>query len=106
MAPKTRKVSPSTETDAMDMSPWFELMAESTRFLEDRMRQNTEFQQAMLNCKTPMELAMVQSEFIQKAAAQYSTEMARCFELASKSTLKTAKSAGTAFSRTYDDVPV
>ena len=89
-----------------DLSPWFELMAEGSRFYAERLRAVQELQAAMIGCKTPVELVGLQSAFAQNAAAQYSAEMARCLELLTKGAPQTPKTARTAVCRSYDDIPV
>lgn len=76
---------------------WQEIMTESARFVSDRLQQDLEAQRALLNCKTPVELLQVQTEFYQKAVAQYAEEAARMMKIMTKS--PGAK-------RGYDDVPL
>lgn len=76
---------------------WREWMTESARFVSARLQQDMQAQQAMLNCRTPMELVQVQTEFYQKAMTQYTEETARLMKI-----MATPK--GTR--RSYDDVPL
>ncbi len=47
------------------------VMAESARFLTDRLQQDLDAQKALLACKSPTELLQVQSEFMKTAMEQY-----------------------------------
>ncbi|MDA7430979.1 phasin family protein [Primorskyibacter aestuariivivens] len=100
---KQSKTDASALTDAMmaftPMAPavWQEIMTESARFVSERLQQDMEAQQAMMNCKTPMELLQVQTEFYQKAVQQYTEEAARMMK-------RMANPMGT--KRSYDDVPL
>ncbi|MFD3190426.1 phasin family protein [Sedimentitalea sp. HM32M-2] len=81
----------------MAAETWQDIMTESARFVKERLQKDLETQQAMMACKTPMELLQVQTEFYQTAIAQYTEEANRMFRIMSKT-------AGTA--RDYDDIPL
>jgi len=53
---------------------WLEIMAESTRFVSERLQDDLETQKAMLRCESPAELVQLQSEFFRKAAAKNDSE--------------------------------
>lgn len=100
---KQPKPDASALSDAMKaftpMAPavWQEIMTESARFVSERLQQDMEAQQAMMNCKTPMELMQVQTEFYQKAVARYTEEAARMMKMMSNPT---------GAKRSFDDVPL
>lgn len=100
---KQPKPDASALTDAMmaftPMAPavWQEIMTESARFVSERLQQDIEAQQAMMNCKTPMELMQVQTEFYQKAVAHYAEEAARMMKV---------MTSASGNKRGYDDVPL
>ncbi|HKL68827.1 phasin family protein [Salibaculum sp.] len=85
---------------------WLEVMAESTRFLSERVRTDLEMQQAMLRCQSPTEMVRLQSEFFRKAIDQYTSEAQRMFEIMSDVTDQTLKQTRTGTKRGYDDVPL
>ena len=85
---------------------WLEVMAESTRFLSERLRTDLETQQAMLRCQTPAEMVQLQSEFLRTAIDQYTTEAQRMFGILSAATDETLKQTRTGTKRGYDDVPL
>lgn len=103
------KAQPKSNTDAaalteamvafnpMAAETWREIMTESARFLSERLQQDMEAQQAMLKCKSPLELLRVQTEFFQKAIADYAKEATRMMQI-------TTKPTGT--KRDYDDIPL
>jgi len=107
MAKKTAQSKSDTDAAALTgvmaafnpMAPetWREIMTESARFLSERLQHDLEVQQAMLRCKTPMELFQVQTEFYQKAVADYAAEATRMMQI-------TTTSAGA--KRDYDDIPL
>jgi hypothetical protein len=85
---------------------WAEVMNESARFVADRLQKDVEAQQALLKCKTPAEVAQVQSEFFQTAIEEYTEEAKRMFEILSGAAEETMDEVKTGQSRDYDDVPV
>ncbi|MEO1140683.1 MAG: phasin family protein [Pseudomonadota bacterium] len=85
---------------------WMDIMTESARFLSDRLQQDLELQQALLRCKTPVEVAEVQAKFMQQAVEQYTEETMRMFKMMSGATEETLQTAKSGQSRGYDDVPV
>lgn len=81
---------------------WLDIVNESARFVSERLREDLSTQTAMLQCKSPVELVQVQSEFIRKAVEQYTEESMRLFEIMREA----AAEAGSGQSREYDDVPL
>jgi hypothetical protein len=117
MAKPTKKPNqPQTDTAPLPaamlaVSPaatraWLDVMSESTRFAMDRLQQDLETQQALLNCKTPGELMQLQSAFLQTAIQQYSDEVLRMFKMLTGAAEKTAADIKTSHSRGYDDIPL
>ncbi|MFC3615875.1 phasin family protein [Lutimaribacter marinistellae] len=74
-------------TDAMAAmgGDWAERMSkvgtEVMSFAADRMKQDMEFQQKLLQCRDMQELQQVQSRFWQEAIEQYRGEMERLAEM-------------------------
>ena len=107
MAKKASQTKPNTDAATLTgvmagfnpMAPetWREIMTESARFLSERLQQDMEAQQAMLKCKSPLELFQVQTEFYQKAVADYAEEASRMMQITTKST---------GAKRDYDDIPL
>ena len=107
MAARKPKAKKPAETNAMAdamnsfplMNPqvWQEIMSESAAFMTERLQKDLETQQAMLTCKSPVELINLQSDFVQKALTDYTEEATRMYKLLTRT-------SGTA--RDYDDVPL
>lgn len=85
---------------------WFDMVQESMRFMTERLEKDLEAQRAMLACTTPQELMQVQSDFMQKAFADYSEETRRMMEILGVSMNVTVKDSVPTTRRGYDDVPV
>ena len=85
---------------------WLDIMAESTRFVSERLQNDLETQRAMLRCQSPADLVQVQSEFFRKAMEQYSSEAQRLFQIMTEATSDTVKDTKTGTKRGYDDIPV
>lgn len=85
---------------------WSELASESARFVSQRLQEDIKTQTAMLACKTPAELAKLQTEFFQTAMTQYTEEAYKMFEIMTEAGGEAVKEAKTGSSRNYDDVPV
>ena len=85
---------------------WSEIMQESARFVTDRLQKDLEAQQALLKCKTPAEVAQVQSAFFQTAIEEYTDEARRMFEIMSGAADDAMEEVKTGQSRDYDDIPV
>jgi hypothetical protein len=85
---------------------WLDIMAESTRFVSERLQNDLETQRAMLRCQSPTDLVQVQSDFFRKAMEQYSSEAQRLFQIMTEATGDTVKDAKTSTKRGYDDIPV
>lgn len=85
---------------------WQDIMSESARFMADRLRQDLHAQKAMLACKTPNELLLVQSEFYKKAVEQYAEGFARLSKMMIAATSDTLEDAQSGHSRGYDDIPI
>ncbi|MDT8328232.1 MAG: phasin family protein [Roseovarius sp.] len=85
---------------------WLDIIAESTRFVSERLQNDLETQKAMLRCQTPTELMQLQSEFFRKTVEQYTTEAQRLFEIMTEATEGAVKDTKTSAKRGYDDVPV
>lgn len=107
MAALKPKANKATDTnpmaDAMNSFPlmnpqvWQEIMSESAAFMTERLQKDLETQQAMLTCKSPVELLNIQSEFVQKTLTDYTEEATRMYKL-----LTNTNGTG----RDYDDVPL
>jgi len=113
MAKSTRKpATPPDQVSAMSAAMlaanpaaakmWLDIVNESARFVSERLREDLSTQTAMLQCKSPVELVQLQSEFIRKAVEQYTEESMRLFEIMREA----AAEAGSGQSRGYDDVPL
>ena len=87
-------------------SAWMGIMAESQKFLTDRLKQDLDTQQAMLACKTPADVLQVQTEFFKTAMEQYSEEATRLFKMMSDAGQDVIEDVQTGHSRKYDDVPL
>ena len=85
---------------------WLDIMAESTRFVSERLQNDLETQKAMLRCQTPAELMQLQSEFFRKTVEQYTAEAQRVFEIMTGATQEAVKQTRTGTKRGYDDVPL
>lgn len=85
---------------------WMDLVAEGSRFVTDRLRQDLETQKAILECKTPAELLQVQTEFFKAAMEQYAGEASRFYDILAKATGDSIEDAESGHSRGYDDVPL
>ena len=101
--------TPTLPNAMMTMAPeaiqsWQEVMTEWGRFVTDRLHQDIETQQAMLNCKTPADVMRVQTEFYQTAVKQYSEETMRLMQMMSDAAGKSMSNP--ALKRKYDDVPL
>lgn len=83
-----------------------DIMAESTRFMSERLQNDLETQQALLRCQSPVDLVKVQSDFFRKAMEQYGFEAQRIFDIMTEATGDTVKDAKTSTKRGFDDVPV
>ncbi|SFO12949.1 Phasin protein [Roseovarius lutimaris] len=85
---------------------WLDIMAESTRFVSERLQNDLETQKAMLRCQNPTDLVQLQSEFFRKTVEQYTAEAQRLFEIMTEATEGTVKDTKTSTKRSYDDVPL
>lgn len=85
---------------------WLEIMAESTRFVSERLQNDHETQKAMLRCRNPADLVQLQSEFFRKAVEQFTSEAQRVFEIMTQASDEVARKTGTGTKRGYDDVPL
>lgn len=83
---------------------WLEIMAESTRFVSERLQNDLETQQALLRCQSPTDLVQLQSEFFRKTVEQYTSEAQRIFGIMTEAANDEATMTST--KRGYDDVPV
>lgn len=89
--------NPMTAFNPAAAAAWQEVMAESVRFMTDRLQKDMETQKALLACKSPADLMKVQTQFYEDALADYSAQASRVLALMSgKSRTK----------REYDDVPL
>lgn len=102
--PKAKKAAETNVmADGMNKFPlmnpqvWQEIMSESAAFMTERLKKDLETQQAMLTCKSPVELIKIQSEFVQETLTDYTEEATRMYKLLTNT-------HGTA--RDYDDVPL
>jgi len=120
-SPKTPPVAPETPalTSALTSgmaagSPaarvWLDIMAESTRFVSERLQNDLETQTALLRCQSPADLMQLQSDFFRRAVHQYTSEALRLCEIMTKEATDIAtdmaKDTSTRTRRGYDDVPV
>ena len=85
---------------------WLDIIAESTRFVSERLQEDLEGQKAMLRCKKPVEVVEVQSEIFRKAIEQYTAEAHRLFDIMTAAAGESIKEANSSLSRAYDDVPL
>jgi hypothetical protein len=85
---------------------WLDIMAESTRFVSERLQNDLETQRAMLRCQSPADLVQVQSDFIRKAVEQYTSEAQRMYQIMTEVTGDAVKDTKTGTKRGYDDIPV
>ncbi|MCV2882424.1 phasin family protein [Actibacterium sp. XHP0104] len=85
---------------------WTDMMEESARFLSERLKEDMDTQAAFMACKSPVEMAQVQSEFFRKAMEDYTAEAQRMFALMTEATEQALKQSGTGVKRKYDDVPI
>ncbi|SEM58015.1 Phasin protein [Roseovarius tolerans] len=85
---------------------WLDIMAESTRFVSERLQNDLETQRAMLRCQSPADLVQVQSDFIRKAVEQYTSEAQRMYQIMTQVTGDAVKDTKTGTKRGYDDIPV
>jgi hypothetical protein len=85
---------------------WLDIMAESTRFVSERLQNDLETQRAMLRCQSPADLMQVQSDFFRKAMEQYGSEAQRLFQIMTEATGDAVKDTKTGTKRGYDDIPV
>ncbi len=76
---------------------WQDIMTENTRFAALRFEKAIASQKASIGCKSPAELAQVQTRFLQEALADYAEGSSRILKLM-------PHTGGTA--RSYDDVPL
>nr|WP_176445254.1 phasin family protein [Maliponia aquimaris] len=94
--------------DAMSgtaLKAWTETGAEVLRFSLSRWQQAVEAQMAMMACTGPGEVLKVQTEFYEKALADYRAEAALIAEMmAAPKTVLDALLPVT--KRSYDDVPL
>ena len=83
---------------------WADMGAEMVRFIQDRMQQDFQAQQAMLACTSLEEMREVQARFFTAAQEQYAAGAVKMLELMGKA----ASSGLTAptQARRYDDVPL
>ena len=113
---KAKQAAPAkgVQTGAMSLFPFgpavaqacIEMMTESTRFATDRVRSDIETQMAFLSCKSPSDVFKVQSDFVQKAVADYSGFAQRMSKMMSAAAEGATGSMGRAVARRYDDVPL
>ena len=83
---------------------WMEVGTEAIRFVQDRLQQDIQSQQAMVACKSLEDMRKIQAEFLAAAQVQYATEASKMRDLLGK-----AISAGMTVpthGRRYDDVPL
>lgn len=85
---------------------WLDIMAESTRFVSERLQEDLEGQQALLRCTKPVEVVQLQSELFRKANEQYTAEAHRLFDIMNDAAGESLKEATSKMSRAYDDVPL
>jgi hypothetical protein len=85
---------------------WLDIMAESTRFVSERLQNDLEAQQALLRCQSPADLVKVQSEFFRRAVEQYTSEAQRMFQIMTEATDTAVRDSKTSAKRGYDDIPV
>lgn len=93
-------------TSPAAVKAWGDMMSEGARFVSARLQEDLETQKAMLNCKSPAELAQVQSKFFLTAFEQYTAEAMKMFEITTGATEEVVKDAKSGHKRSYDDVPV
>jgi len=115
MTKSAKKTAPKTDTTALTAAMatghpaatlWLDIMAESTRFISERLQNDFETQQALLHCQNPADLVQLQSEFFRRAVEQYTSEAQRMFQIMTEATEGTVKDGKTSTKRGYDDVPI
>ncbi|MEL7014259.1 MAG: phasin family protein [Pseudomonadota bacterium] len=85
---------------------WTDIMNESARFVSERLQEDMEAQKALMQCKTPADLVVFQSEFVLKAMQQYANEAQRMTKIMTDAGDELTKDARQTWSRAYDDVPL
>jgi len=93
-------------TNPVATKGWLDIISESTRFVNDRLREDMNAQKAMLACKNPAELMQVQAKFYEIALAQYTEEFTRLYKMISTATNDTADGVRTGRARRYDNIPL
>lgn len=83
-----------------------ELMSESVTFVAHRYQANLAAQQALMACRTPMDLMEVYAEFLKTAMQQYADETSRVIAATTRFSEQISKEVKSGHSRGYDDVPV
>jgi len=115
MTKSAKKTAPKTDTTALTAAMatghpaatlWLDIMAESTRFISERLQNDFETQQALLHCQNPADLVQLQSEFFRRAVEQYTSEAQRMFDIMTEATGDAVKDTKTTTKRGYDDIPV
>ncbi|WP_127115647.1 phasin family protein [Shimia sediminis] len=94
--PETTQAAAMAALNPMAAKVWQDIMAESVRFMTERLDKDKETQKALLSCKSPTELMQVQAEFYQEALSDYTQQTTRMLQLMSQTGAK----------RSYDDVPL
>ncbi|MEX0370403.1 MAG: phasin family protein [Tateyamaria sp.] len=110
---KTPTVDPTPAVTPMFMAfnpvgtqAWLDLMSDCMRFAAERLQEDLNTQRDLMACRTPADVAKVQTEWCTTAARQYSDQFARMFQKTNDAAQQTAKDAASGFSRNYDDIPL
>ncbi|NHX28030.1 phasin family protein, partial [Escherichia coli] len=72
----------------------------------ERLKYDLETQAPFMACKSPVDMAQVQSQFFRKAMEYCTAEAQRMFALMTEATEQALKQTGTGTKRKYDDVPI
>jgi len=111
MTKSARKTTPKPDTEALASAMaagnpaarmWLDIMAESIRFVSERLQNDLETQRAMLRCKSRADLVQLQSEFFRSAVEQYTSEGQRMFDILTEATENAVKDRKTDTKRGYD----
>ena len=74
-------LAPVAWTSTAWMDAMTKLTTAVTSFMAERVKEDIQTQQALLQCKSLTEVQHVQAEFVQKAVAQYQAETGKLIEV-------------------------
>lgn len=105
-------IGTSAMTEAMGaVSPvaakaWLVCMSETAQFLAERAKQDLGTQEALMACRSPVELLKVQADFLTTAMEQYTSYSMRLSKAMVAAMTNQVQDMGSFRSRRYDDVPL